>query len=91
MDLPEQPVTLTVEQLKALNGALSKMRHDIRGKLAVVVGNAGLILIRPSDEMRGRINLMIEQSPKILEAMEKFSDEFEKACGINRRKSGPMQ
>jgi len=37
MGLPNQPVTLTVEQLAELNKKLSTMRHDINNNLSLII------------------------------------------------------
>jgi CRISPR/Cas system-associated endonuclease Cas1 len=83
MVLPEQPVTLTVEQIAALNRELGNMRHDINNHLSLVL--AAVELIRSKPHMADRmIATIIEQPPKITQAMQHFSREFEKAYGIKR-------
>jgi hypothetical protein len=83
MVLPEQPVTLTVEQIAALNRELGNMRHDINNHLSLVL--AAVELIRTKPHMTERmIATLLEQPDKMAQAMQKFSHEFEKAYGIMR-------
>jgi len=83
MTLPEQPVTLTVEQIAELSEKLSHLRHDINGDLALVVAAAELIKISPQlkDKMMATL---LEQPPKIKERCDKFLAELEKLLGITR-------
>lgn len=83
MVLPEQPVTLTVEQLAALNRELGNMRHDVNNHLSLVL--AAVELIRAKPHMTERmVATILEQPPKISQALQHFSREFEQACGIKR-------
>lgn len=83
MVLPEQPVTLTAEQIAALNRELGNMRHDINNNLSLVL--AAVELIRAKPHMTERmITTLLEQPPRISQAMQKFSAEFEKSYGIKR-------
>ena len=83
MTLPEQPVTLTVEQIAELNQKLSHLRHDINGDLALVVAAAELIKISPNMKEKMMATLL-EQPPKIRDRCDKFSAELEKLLGITR-------
>src|SRR5437763_12599636 len=71
MALPEQPVTLTVEQIVELNQKLSHLRHDINGDLALVVAAAELIKLNPELKEKMMATLL-EQPPKIRERCDKF-------------------
>ena len=83
MELPGQPVTLTVEQIAELNQQLANFRHDINNNLSLII--AGIEVIRFKPHLTERmITTLTEQPPKIIEAMGKFSDEFEKVFGITR-------
>ena len=84
MQLPSQPVTLTVEQMAELSAKLSAMRHDINGQLSVIVAAMELIKHKPQTTERMMATLA-EQPAKIGEAMRKFSAEFERALNITRR------
>ena len=83
MNLPAQPVTLTVEQIADLNKQLSTLRHDINGDLALIVAAAELIKLNPSAAER-MLNTLLEQPSKIRDRADKFSLEFEKTLGITR-------
>lgn len=83
MALPEQPVTLSVEQIDELNKKLSTMRHDVNNHLSMVMAAAELVRLKPElgEKMLGRL---IEQPTKISEAIKQFSAEFEKTLGVRR-------
>jgi Cu/Ag efflux protein CusF len=83
MGLPSQPVTLTPEQLEALNSQLATMRHDINNYLSLLVAASELIRFKPqaAEKMLGTMG---EQPKKISAAMNKFTAEFEKTLGITR-------
>ena len=83
MKLPSQPVTLTIEQVDALNRHLSKMRHDINNQLSLIVAATELIRQKPETLSR-MIGTISEQPPKATQALLKFSTEFEKMLGITR-------
>jgi hypothetical protein len=83
MGLPEQPVTLTAEQVAELNKLLSTMRHDINGDLALIVAAAELIKLNPDITSR-MLTTLLEQPPKIRDKADKFSHAFEKALGISK-------
>jgi len=83
MVLPEQPVTLTVEQIAELNRSLSAMRHDINNQLTLVLAASELIRAKPHMAERMATTL-VEQPAKVTSALAKFSSEFELALGIKR-------
>ncbi len=83
MTLPSQPVTLTVEQLADLNRKLSDMRHDINNHLSLIIAAAELVRFKPQTAER-MIATLVEQPPKIADALSRFSREFEQALGITR-------
>lgn len=81
--LPNQPVTLTVEQIAELNEKLSTMRHDVNGYLTVMIASAEMVRLRP--EMAERMfKSLLEQPTRITDAVKKFSATFEGTLGINR-------
>ncbi len=83
MAAPSAPVTLSPEQLAALNKQLSHMRHEINNQLSLIV--AALELVRFKPDMRERLlETMSQQPPKISAEVSKFSEEFERAFGITR-------
>ncbi len=83
MTLPSEPVTLTVEQIAALNRELSNMRHDINNHLSLIMAATELIRHKPqtTERMTETLN---EQPRKVTDAMVKFSTEFEQVFGIKR-------
>lgn len=83
MVLPEQPVTLTVEQIAALNQELATMRHDINNNLSLVMAAVELIRAKPQLTER-MVGTLVEQPPKISQAMMSFCAQFEKALEIKR-------
>jgi cob(I)alamin adenosyltransferase len=83
MGLPNQPVTLSVEQIDELNRKLSTLRHDINNNLSLIV--AAVELARCKPELAERmIATLAEQPPRISNAITTFSSEFEKTFGITR-------
>jgi hypothetical protein len=83
MGIPEQQVTLTPSQVSELNHKLSALRHDINNHLSLIV--AAIELIRHKPELRERMTAtLIEQPPKIVDDLAKFSLEFEQMMGITR-------
>lgn len=83
MRLPSQPVTLTPEQIEALNQKLSRMRHDINGVLSVIQASAELARLSPQ-RAADCLARLEEQPPRIVEAMRTFSAEFERTLQIRR-------
>jgi hypothetical protein len=83
MVLPTEPVTLSVEQVKDLNQKLSNMRHDINNHLSLILAGAELARHRP-ELLQRMAEALLQQPPKIAEALSKFSEAFEKALGISR-------
>ena len=83
MVLPKEPVTLSVEQVDALNRKLSGMRHDINNHLSLI--GAALELIRAKPQTIERMLATLSEQPaKISESMSKFSADFEKELHISR-------
>ncbi len=83
MGLPDQPVTLTPEQVAELSKLLSTMRHDINGDLALIVAAAELIKLNPEITPR-MLTTVLEQPTKIKDRADKFSAAFETILGIKR-------
>ena len=83
MGLPNQPVTLSAEQLQELERKLARMRHDVNGYLSVIVAANELILLKPDAATRW-ISMLSEQPTKIKEAVAHFSADFDKVFGITR-------
>ncbi|MEO6036241.1 MAG: hypothetical protein ABIQ35_13375 [Verrucomicrobiota bacterium] len=83
MGLPNEPVTLTSEQIEALNQKLSKMRHDINNHLSLIV--FAVEVLRSKPEMVERMMSTVGDQPaKISSDIAKFSAAFEESFGIVR-------
>jgi hypothetical protein len=83
MAMPQSPVTLTPEQVAALNEKLATTRHDINNHLSLIV--AAVELLRRKPELAPRMIDSISQQPdKIIAKMRAFSAEFEQTFGITK-------
>ena len=83
MGLPNEPKTLTVEQLVDLDRKLAEMRHDVNGHLSLIIAANELIRLKPETAGRSAPTLS-EQPMKIKDALTRFSMEFDKLLGITR-------
>ena len=83
MALPNQPVTLNVDQIDQLNRELSNLRHDVNNTLSLIMAAVDLIRHKPAMTER-MMTTLVEQPPKIVNSLTKFSTEFEKTFGITR-------
>lgn len=83
MRLPDQPVSLTVEQVAELSGKLSAMRHDINNHLSLIIASLELIRYKPETTER-MMTTIAEQPPRVAQALQKFSTEFERMLGVPR-------
>jgi len=83
MPLPNQPVTLTVEQIGELNRKLSTLRHDVNNNLALVVAASEIIRRKPESADR-MWNGLVEKPQKIAESVAQFSRDLQTALGITR-------
>jgi chaperonin cofactor prefoldin len=84
MGLPEEPVTFTAQEVEALNQKLSDLRHNVNNHLSLIV--AALELLRRKPETAPRVlNTLNDQPEKIVEELQQFSREFERAFGINQQ------
>ena len=83
MRLPDQPVSLTVEQIAELNRKLSATRHDINNYLSLIIASMELIRYKPEAAER-MLATVAEQPSRIADALQKFSAEFERALGVSR-------
>jgi hypothetical protein len=83
MELPGQAVNLSAEQVAELNKQLSNFRHDVNNNLALII--AGLEVLQTKPHLAERMMATVrEQPPKIVAALTKFADEFDKVLGIKR-------
>jgi hypothetical protein len=83
VQLPSQPVTLTVEQVADLNRKLANMRHDINNQLSLIMAAVELAHYKPELGER-MMTTLSEQPPRIAECLKRFSGEFEQTLGITR-------
>ena len=83
MPLPNQPITLNVEQIGELNKKLVTLRHDVNNGLALVIAAAEIIRRKPESAER-MWNGLTEKPHKIAESVAQFSRELETALGITR-------
>ncbi len=83
MPLPNQPVTLNVEQIGELNRKLSNLRHDLNNNLALVTAAVEIIRRKPESTER-MLNGLAEKPHKVAETIAQFSRELEAALGITR-------
>jgi hypothetical protein len=81
---PNGPVTLNEEQIVKLHQTLRDMRHDVNGRLAVIVAAAELMRLRP-DTAEERLKQLLDQPHKAAETIAEFSRVFENMLGLTRR------
>jgi cob(I)alamin adenosyltransferase len=84
MTLPTEPVTLTAAQVEELNRQLSTLRHDINNHLSLIMAAIELIRAKPQTLERMMVTL-VDQPPKIGEAVAKYSTAFDKTFRIVRQ------
>jgi hypothetical protein len=83
MQVPEQQVVLTSEQVASLSRKLAELRHGINNQLSLIV--AATELIRRKPEMGQRtLDTLAAQPQRIADAVQEFSTEFEKVMGLRR-------
>jgi len=83
MVLPQQPVTLTPEEIAELNSRLSDLRHNINNCLMKVT--LAVDLIRTKPDVAARMTETIADQPaQIMGQLRRFSAEFEQHLGIKR-------
>jgi hypothetical protein len=83
MELPTQPVTLSVEQIGDLAQKLATLRHDVHNKLSLIMAAADVTQYKPqlTEKMMATV---VEQPLKIIEALAVFTSEFERVFGIRK-------
>ena len=84
MGLPNQPVTLSVEQIDDLNRKLSDTRHAINNNLSLIMAAVEVIRFKP-DMIEKMIASITDQPPKVVNQINQFSADFEKLLGITRQ------
>jgi hypothetical protein len=83
MGLPQQPVTMTPEQVAELNARLADLRHNVNNCLMKVTLAVDLIRTKPEAGPR-MVDAISEQPSKIMEELRSFSAAFEEHFGISR-------
>ncbi len=83
MVLPNEPVTLSPEEIRVLSHKLAEMRHNVNNCLALVTAAAEVVARKPDMAERLMANL-IEQPHKIVDQIQAFSQEFEERLKIQR-------
>ena len=83
MGLPNEPQTLTPEQVAEINSKLSEMRHNINNYLSMVIAATELIKRKPEGAERF-LEMIAQQPPRITNEMQQFTNDFEKLLQIER-------
>ena len=83
MPLPNEPVTLSADQIRELNQKLADLRHDVNNCLSLMTAAVELIQRRP--ENAGSMwSTLIEQPRKVTVVISQFSRDLETALRITR-------
>jgi hypothetical protein len=77
MPIPEGPVNLTADQVKALQVGLSHMRHQINNHLSLIMASAELLKMKP-DMAEKLTKSIVDQPGKITQEIAQFSQAVEK-------------
>ena len=83
MPLPNEPVTLSVEQIRELNQKLADLRHDVNNSLSLMTAAVELIQRRP-ENAASMWSTLIEQPRKVTVTISQFSRDLEAALRITR-------
>jgi hypothetical protein len=83
MPLPNEPVTLSAEQIEDLSKKLVNLRHDVNNSLALVSAAVEIIRRKPESAER-MLSGLAEKPQKIAGFVAQFSRELETALGITR-------
>jgi hypothetical protein len=83
MPSPQEPVTLSPEQIKELQAKLSKLRHNVNNHLSLIIAASELIRRKP-EMIERMLNTLTEQPRQIQDELRTFSDDLEKVVGIRR-------
>jgi len=83
MARPNEPVTLSVDQIEALSKRLSSFRHDINNHLALITAAVELIKVSP-DSIDRMVTTLGQQPGRITADVKAFSDALEDALGMGR-------
>jgi len=83
MPLPNDPVTLSVEEVAELKQLLSTMRHDVNNHLSLMMAAVELIRRKP-DTVERMLKTMSDQPAKITDAVAQFASKLERALHIHK-------
>jgi len=83
MALPNEPVTLSIEQVRELSKKLADMRHDLNNSLSLMAAASDIVRRKPESADR-MWNTFSDQPRKIMDAVGRFSAELESALQIKR-------
>jgi hypothetical protein len=83
MGLPPERISLTPEEIGALNQKLSDVRHSINNHLTLVVTALELMRRKP-DAIPRMLDTLVEQPQRIRDDILRFSLEFEHTLRITR-------
>ncbi len=83
MGAPQQPISLTPEEIEEINTALSDTRHNVNNHIPLIAGAIALIK-RKSEATEKCLTSLAQQPDKIQDEMRDFSDKFEKLLQITR-------
>ena len=83
MALPNESVTLSVEQINALNRQLSTLRHDVNNHLMLIMTAVELFRLKPENGER-MLTILSEQPQKIGTAIKLFSGEMDDYPGSEK-------
>src|SRR4051812_32993389 len=81
MDLPAEPVTLSVQQIEDLSQHFSFFRHDVNNNVGLIGAAAELMRYSPDAAKRWSVTL-IEQPPRIAGKTREFIAEAERVLTI---------
>ena len=81
MELPTEPLTLTVQQIGDLSQHFSFFRHDVNNSVGLIGAAAELIRYSPNAAQRWSATL-VEQPPRIAGKTREFIAEIERILGL---------
>jgi len=83
MSLPNEPVTLSPEQIRELKQKLSDLRHDVNNNVALMLSAVEMIRRKP-ESRDAMLDSFSRQPQKVTDAVTRFSKDLEAALQITR-------
>jgi aspartokinase len=83
MSVPNEPVTLSAEEVRELTRKFAALRHDVNNNLSLVTAAAELIRRRPETAER-MWDTLAEQPHKVIEIITQFSRDLDAALRITK-------